>query len=421
MLPPGIANPNDPMPKRWKWNDDQILFVREQIGIPEASITALGIGGAATGGHWTHIIKDDIIGLEESRSTAEMQRAIEWCDTARYLERPAEKGNDIFIYTRWHYSDVYRYVREKWSDEYIVYHRPALERTPTGEEYSTFPEKWSTEELQRMRERDPYNFASQMQSAPQAGRSQAFSAEWDRHGTVQQLPEAGEPLVFDIDLGHYDAKIHRLSDQYEGVEAPRRVYLCQMEKVLLWDPAPSDGFRKLDHSRNGKIALGMDPWGREFVLEATGTQHDPLDEARDTINMAVRWGITKVCIEEVNFSKVYRHWVAYMLDKEYRNQQIDFVPITVKKQHKDDRIKSLIPDFRNGFIYMNTLATEQLRQEKLEYPYGRTDDILDALAQHSVSGAISRPLTTHEVFMRKWSEQHYGPRSERAYDAVNWS
>ena len=73
---------------------------------------------------------------------------------------------------------MYRYVREKWDDQYVAYHRSALEESrTTGEEESTFPEKWTTAELQKMRDRDPYFFSSQMQCVPKAGREQSFDEE----------------------------------------------------------------------------------------------------------------------------------------------------------------------------------------------------------------------------------------------------
>ncbi|KKM02712.1 hypothetical protein LCGC14_1781730, partial [marine sediment metagenome] len=62
LLPPGIARwDNRFRPRNWKWTDDYLQFQRSEIGIPEASLTALGIGAAAAGGHWNWLIKDYLI------------------------------------------------------------------------------------------------------------------------------------------------------------------------------------------------------------------------------------------------------------------------------------------------------------------------------------------------------------------------
>jgi hypothetical protein len=332
MIPPGIAYwDTRSTPKRWRWSDIELDFERDDYSVPEASITGLGIGGAATGGHWTHIIKDDIIGLEESRSEAEMQRAREWIDTARYLERPAEFGNDIFVYTRWHYNDVYRYYREKWGDEYQVFHRLALEEDPaTGEETSSFPEKWTTSQLQKLRERDPYYFASQMQSIPMAGRETAFDPDWNRYCSTS-IDSHGDPFL-SIDHDSYNPQLSMLDEGEPGFgeSVPRTTPIWHCDLVLLWDPAPSEKSQKNQDghaARNGKVALAIDPYGREYILEARGTRLDPVDEMKDTLRLAHKWGITKCAVEEVNFSKVYRHWANYMQEKDEEFKELPWVSL----------------------------------------------------------------------------------------------
>jgi hypothetical protein len=53
LLPPGIAQWDvRSTPKWWKWSDDFLQFQRGKAGIPESSVTALGIGAASAGGHW---------------------------------------------------------------------------------------------------------------------------------------------------------------------------------------------------------------------------------------------------------------------------------------------------------------------------------------------------------------------------------
>lgn len=407
MMPPGVGtcclrHQDESRPKGWKWSNTEIDFVRTQIGIPEASITALGIGGAATGGHWTHILADDIIGLEESRSPSMMQAARDWIDVARFLERPADKGNVLFVYTRWHYDDCYRYLLEKWADEYVLYHRGALDDEGLATERSAFPEKWSTEDLHRMRERDPYNFAAQMMSQPRAGKETSFDPAWNRYCAVSFLDDGD--ISFRIPAALYDPKLHELPPEVEGIPelAPQEVLRSQCDAALFWDPAPSEmrDKNKDGRARNGKVAIFRDPWHRDFIPEARGTRMDPLDEMRDTITLAAKWGITKIAVEEVNFSKVYRHIGQYLLEKEFPELRdlIYFIKLKEERTQKDTRILGLIPRWRSGMIYVGPEAA-QLLVEAREYPFGRTRDLLDGCAMDSKNKVLSPPLTI--TFMRQ--------------------
>ena len=383
LLPPGIGNccwpDHDPSrPKTWKWNNVEIQFARTGIGIPEASITGLGIGGAATGGHWTHLIADDIIGLEESRSVALMAAAKDWTEAARFLESPAEGGNVLYIYTRWHFDDCYRYIHEGWPDEYVLFHREALEDEGLPTEHSSFPEKWTTEKLQDVRKRNPYFFASQLQSTPRAGKETSLDPAWNRDLHIDLL---ADDVRFSIPNEHYAPLRHEHEDQ--TVTAPQVVHGSQCDGALLWDPAPSEqrDRNKDSRARNGKVVVFLDPWGRDFVAEARGTQTDPLDEFRDTIRLAAKWGISKIAVEEVNFSKVYKHVGEYLLQREFPTlrDKVFFVKLKEERAQKDTRILGLIPRWRAGHSYFGPEA-KAILVEANEYPFGRTRDLLDAYA-----------------------------------------
>ena len=418
LLPPGIAFwDKTSMPRYWKWSDVEIDMVRSWKGIPEASITALGIGGAATGGHWTHIIKDDIIGLEESRSEVQMQAARDWVDAARYLERPAEKGLDLFVYTRWHFNDVYRYVREKWCDEYQVFHRSALEEDAEGNEQSTFPEKWSTEELCRMRDRDIFFFSSQMMCNPKAGREQSFDEEWLRYGHIDMI---NEQLCFIIDPANYDPTISEIDISREE-PPPSVIPLAWMEKCLLWDPAPSEESDKNRerNAKNGLVMAAKDPWGRLFVLSAKGYKLDPEEMMRHSIHVCLQWGSARSAVEEVNFSKVYKHFARYLLRREFPKEHIAFLPQKAEKRSKDARILGLIPDFRSGFIYLNQPHCKQLVLEYKEYPFSTTRDLMDALTMHK--DVLFRPHTPEEMlFQMEEIEARKSVMRPGQYDTANW-
>lgn len=402
MLPPGLSyrsvetTGRQNVPRGWRWSDDAIDFQRQAVTTVEASISAHGITGSNQGYHFTHLIKDDLIGKAEADSEVEMQKAKELVDVSRFLESPANKGNDLFVYTRWTYNDCYRHFRERWPGEYRIFHRRALERDPdTGLEYSTFPEKWTTEELFAERKRDPFEFNRQFQSTPMAGREIAFNPAWNRFFTVAMV--SGYPTII-IDEGSYDPTRSRHASE----EAPREVPLALCDMALLWDPAPSEASdrRQNRHANNGKVLLARDPWGRDFILAALGTRKDPLDELVHAIQLSMAWGNHKAAVEEVNFSKLYKHFGRYVLDKEpaFKGYDLVWLEQNRPKASKDTRIGALLPDWRAGFIYLNHEHTDLIQTEALEYPNSTTRDCLDALASRDAEPVpISTPSTPDEA------------------------
>ena len=118
-----------------------------------------------------------------------------------------------------------------------------------------------------------------------------------------------------------------------------------------------------------------DPWGRVFVLYGKGHQLDPEEMFRHVLHLCFQWGCTKAGVEEVNFSKVYKHFANYMLRREFPDKHVGFIPQKAEKQSKDSRIMGMLPMFRNGFIYLNAPLTQQLVLEYKEYPFGTTRDI----------------------------------------------
>ncbi len=404
VLPPGIHfEDTRSIPRSWKWGDTGFKLVRESYITSEMTVTPFGIGGSATGNHYSHKILDDIIGEKSADSEAIMRDAIDWVDHARALEKPADRGNELVNYTRWAYFDVYRHQLEKWPGEYVVYHRSLLEdenRAPDVlDGTSIFPERFPTELCRKMYDTDPFVFMSQRQCIPQAGRDTSFDKAWIQNGYVE-LEETRDMFVIPKDV--FDpARVHAdLQDQ--GIMAPSRVPLSLMHKAIILDPAPSPGSseaRQNRNARNGLAVVGIDPWGRYFLLEAAGLRLDPVDILHTIVRMGLRWGTTVVGIEEVNFSKVYAPLWTALLHHEYPDVHIDFVPLLTKNKDKDTRIKYLIPQMRQRMWHINEDETKHAVMEFLEYPHSQTRDIIDAIAY--TDQILIRPQTFEERYEQR--------------------
>lgn len=434
MLPPGISytdrEAGKSRPRNWKWGATGLKFVRNTIGVPELSLAGFGIGGAATGLHFTHKILDDIIGEKSANSIAVMQDAVHWVDNSRPLERPAEGGNELVVHTPWAYADVYAHMMKKWPTEYKILKRHILE-TPEGEPdavngRSIFPAKISTAKAKQLLKTDPFVNWSQYMTLPRAGRDQSFDESHFKWGNVQFRSE--EP-IFKIDPAYYDSEL--LDMECGDQTAPSLVPVSWMDKAIILDPAPSkpNEIRQEPKANNGAVVVGICPWGRRFALDTYVGRPGPTELLYILMNLAVKWGTRKIAIEEVAFSAIYAPLWQTIIAYEY-DWEPEFGICYPKGRNKDDRIKSnLIRVFENGYWYFNRATTAPLAQELAEFPHGETKDLPDALSY--TDEVISRPETPTEL-ERNWYENRrteetgrgvtgYGAfQSGAQVEGVNW-
>lgn len=382
-----------------KWGDTGLLFARDSHMVAELTIEPFGIGGASAGKHFTHVIKDDIIGDKAAESEAVMNDAIEWVNTARALERPAENGCELVNYTRWGYYDTYKHMLTKWKGEYKVYLRHMLEDEDGSPDVVNgkviFPTRFTTEQAKRMYEQDVFHFMSQYMCIPMSGKTTSFNPHWTRFGSVS-FDAYGEPY-FKIDTDDYNHRIMHsdLKDLEEA--APQVVHLNQINKAILIDPAPrkSSEVKQNPRARNGIVVVGKDPWDRRYCFEAKASRGDPVEVMKDVVALMHKWSISSIGVEEVVFSSVYAPLWNRIMRWEHPDLTPSWIPLEPKGRDKNQRIlDNLSAPTREGFWYFNRMETGYLRQEMLEFPNGETKDLVDALSY--TDEAISRDFTPEE-------------------------
>ena len=383
LLPPGVhyleREKGITIPRTWKWTDTSLQLQRDRPR-PEPSIQGLGIGSASAGRHWPKIIKDDLISEDAKNSPQIMERVKDWLDNSYALEEPALGGQDMIICTPWLYEDVYAYALGKY--DYKLYRRQAIENNQC-----IFPEKFTLDTLEKERKRDFYHFSSQFMCQPLPGEEMAFNEDWLRYGKM-----LGN--VFRIDSDHFDPSINPA----EVPEPPAQdIPLYTMEKALLVDPAPSEDSerRRNANARNALVMEGIDYWGRRFVLDVWADRVAPPDVIQQMFKMLGDWGCNTIAIEEVTFSVLYRFWIQEIARR--NNMFIRVVPLKPTNRTKDARVQNKIGPFRAGFYYLNESTTSNFVQEYLEYPYGGTRDVLDAMAYDDEPTVLPRPLSPEEA------------------------
>lgn len=413
LVPPGIARgDNRSMPRYWRWNDSGIDLNGKRVGEVEASISAHGVEGATTGSHWPKIILDDLISIKHQQSALEMEGARAWIRKHVYLMRPAEGSLAYVNCTPYTYTDIYVDLCKDF--KYKLYRRSALEDAsgkPSIAGEPIFPQKLSKATLLDAYKRNAFEFLSQMQCLPTPGEHQSFNTDWLRFGKVVTDTPEGEP-AFLINQPHYDPTIKA---ETTGEEAPPRlVPLHQLAKAIILDPAPTEKteLRQDPHARNAILVEGIDCHGRRFILEAWADRVGYEAVIAKCFELSRKWGCERLFVEEVNFSNVYRHWIAreQRPDGKFPDQYLAVMPLKPNKRDKHTRILAREPSWRQGLYYLNEEGTLPFQVEYTEYPNSSTVDLLDCMGYDT--DCLTRPESLGERYARRREERKGGPYAD---------
>lgn len=392
IIPPGLTTADRDkgrkMPRDWKWSSKELLFQRTKLGIPEATITAMSVGGASAGGHWEWLLFDDLISNEAQQSRTVMQSVKEWFDTSIYLGPTPETANMWISCTRWHYDDVYEHARKYHG--FSLYRRAAIE-----EGASAWPSRWTLSELQKDQQLRPMAFAAQMMNDPIAGENTAFDIT--KLATIELTTRNGVEGALWV---NYDPTLSVIDE-----EAPQWVPLNQLNKILLVDPAPStEGERRSEpNARNALVVKACDAWGRRYWLDVWAGREGPIERAHRILKLLLQWGTPRLAVEEVAAQKEIIPWVRDLARREYKDCPISYTALKPGRRDKDSRIAGLAGSVAGGWEGALLHLKPTIFEEMISYPYSRTRDILDAAAYDRDPGVLGRPESPWEEDEREYS------------------
>ncbi len=383
-----------PDTKKVRWSNKELIFNREWHG-PEPTIDTIGMTGAWTSRHYTHIDFDDPISEEAAKSDLVMQDVI--TRVSKVYSLMTDTGRDTFtlVGTRWAFFDVYTWMHRWMGEKMAKFIRGALE---DGE--PIFPEKFSLETLADIR------------NSPQMG-EYMFSCQYMNN---PRNPELQDFNVNDIRFWRWSSdEDHVVMYDHEG-EVEQIVELDQIDIVCTLDPAPSE---RITSDRNALVVSGVTPSGDVVVLHVWAQRCTPLEVIEEMFRIKARFNPRVFGVEKHGYQSVLKYFIDQ--EAERRGEYLNIVDL--KPGKKKAHIKGLQPIASTGHLYL--LPTQHiLRNELSEYPLGEHDDTADALA---LGQQLWRGLMSPER-MKKYKEfeqsfihdiDDYGLRSERA--GVPWN
>lgn len=332
-----------------QWNNQELRFKREWIG-PEPTIDTMGMTGAVTSRHFTHIAIDDPISEDAVKSPLVMKDVI--TRISKITTLMVDPNHDTFdlVGTRWAFADVYSHFMELYRGKMALFIRGAIE-----DDQPIWPERFSLETLAQMRaDMGEYAFSALMMNNPRNADVQDFN--------VQDLRFWGPTL------GREDRiSLHRPDG------STTEVMLEELDILVAVDPAASESMAS---DRNAVVVVGTTRTGDVVVLDVWAKRCSPLDVIEHLFEVRRRWRPRVFGIEGVAYQKVLK--VFLRAEAARRGEYFNVVELKPGGKNKP-HIRGLQPVAATGHLYIRP-TDHLLRNELADWPLGKHDDTADALA-----------------------------------------
>jgi len=376
------------------WNSEEIIFPR-RANTPDPSIDTLGTGGKATSRHYDIVIEDDLINEENYDSPGAVEKAIE---SHKLNKNLLESPRDIqhVVENSWAPYDLNRHIVDKepgvsifsrssfgWNPQRSRHLSPKvmklLEQHEPGQ--PIWPERFDAEDLAKLlQELGPRIFSAQYLNNPSDPDVVDFKEEHLRYfefngkGDIRILPKRGVAMEI----------------------VPR----SSLSVCGAWDPALEE---KSTACRSAVVITGVDTKDRVFLLEVYAKRRDPLEMIDDVLRLARKWSPDLgFAIEDVLFQRVLIDVIRRRAPRYGFSESLFRGVKPLRGKDKDARIRTLIGSaFAEGRVYVQSVQTDFI-EEYIQFPIGKTKDILDAFAYSAT--LWRRGETTEQVEERNERE-----------------
>ncbi len=313
----------------------------------------LGVGGAATSKHFSHIKVDDMIGLEAKKSPAVLKGAINWNRNIESLAIDAHSTIIEWIGTRWGRNDAYqdiidRYHLVKDGGDLHMFHRSML--NAQGEIF--YPEKFDWRFLRRIMEETPDIWSAQYMNDPTSDMT--------------------------LDFSETDLRYFKFDSQGNVVCRKSNLIIRwpwqDLDRVVTVDP---NGGSKTAPDEAAICCTGQAPDEDVFVLRAKSDRWTPDELTDELFSTCMRWRPRVVVIE-----KAGQQNTRFYFEKKMKAEGVYFNVQDGKhgNVNKEDRIRTALePLLAGNQIYVLGSQTKLIHQIK-NYPDVKNDDAIDALS-----------------------------------------
>lgn len=331
-----------------RWSDLGAEINRDVIGYPEATFEAAGVGTNIIGRHYDLIIeddtlaprKDDVSGEELMPMQEEIDKVIGWHKLATPLLVDPQESEILVVGTRWTYADLIQHILEMPEEqESRLTYRKFQRKCRAEDGTPTYPTRFPDDVLKGV-ERDlgPYLFNALYMNQPVAAGRQVFKREW-LHDNMYQRKPSGLRVFMAVDAAYSLSG----SADYTAI-----------------------------------IVAGISEEAHLYVLDYVRARMYPKEIVESIFTLArAHPGLERIAVEAVAAQVA----LTYDIEDKMFETETFFTVDAIRRRAatKEHRIGRLQPLAANRRVHVRE-THQELIHEFLTFPFGRNDDLVDALS-----------------------------------------
>ena len=330
------------------WNVKAATINRDSVH-KDPTWSAIGVGGAVTGGHFTRIKCDDLIGFEAMRSPAKMAEAKAWVDYIEPLVTNAHTDIIEFWGTRWAKNDLYDFIMRRYKAMMAVFSRRAIEGGKI-----IFPALHSWAEYEHKQRENPALWYAQYENNPLSSIAKDLPDDLLR---FFRFSTDGERIIF---LGP-DGR-------------PKSWAWQELDRVCTIDP--NSGSKTAEDTAAISIQ-GQSPDDEIFQLHVESDRYSPSELVDRAFALCKRWQVTRAGSEKAGQQNTHFYLRQKIREEGYFLRVEELKP---GKLSKPERIISVMEPLLRSQRYYVLESQATLRQQIADCPDLILWDELDAAA-----------------------------------------
>lgn len=366
-----------------KWTDTQLTIAQRRTAAQEPTVTALGLEGPITGGHWHHIFVDDPFDEESSRTPFMRDRAFDWLFTT-LMPTLLPGGTMRVRCTRYHYEDLAGRIEREIVGEERVHHledfEGSIDAMPESVDWVVLKSSAIKRDGASLWEsRSPLE--DRLLIDPVTGRKILTKG---LNSIRKEMGERRFGQQFQMDcqkesLGERWTVFPEVWGQHPYYDAEPNVKA--MKRVMYIDPAWSSEKsaqrvlqrKKLpDRFAVGCIAITHKP-RRAFITEATGKRQGWIEGLKQAREIARTFQPEVIGVEYTNLQREKAPDFYRVVRAELAPHKVVFIP---RYTDKVTHARPLATACERGEVLVAGRLTEFV-EEAAAMPYGDYDDLVD--------------------------------------------